>query len=142
MASAPLRLHFENPAGRVFEQPAGRGRGHIEVEHSPGPRRFSDLQTLLGHAKQLLTQRGWHKLLGDQRFMVPFTAKEEHWVTAHWLKVSSSHSRTLLGAVVLPADVYAQLPADVAATPGQASAMTYRLFNDPELARTWLKELR
>jgi len=47
----------------------------------------------------------------------------------------------LFGAVLLPAEVFAQLPPAVADAPAQAAAMTYRLFDDPALARAWLEEL-
>ena len=141
MSSASSRTYFENAAGRLSEQPTG-GSGYVLVEHHPGPRRLSDLQTLLGHAKQLLARRGWHKMLGDQRHMVPFTVDEQDWVTTCWLNVSRQSTGAWFGAVVLPAEMYAQLPADVAETPGQAAAMTYRLFDDPDQARAWLTGLR
>jgi hypothetical protein len=141
MPRPTLRLHFENAAGRVLELPRGRHDGHVEIEHCPGPRRFSDLQTLLGQAKQLLALRGWHKMLGDQRHAEPFTPEEQHWVTTHWLNLTHGRSRVLFGAVVLPPAVYAQLSREAAAAQGQASAMTYRLFDDPAPARAWLAQL-
>ena len=138
MLPAPLRLYFENPAGRVFEQPAGRRDGYVVVEHGAGPRHFGEVQTLLGYAKRLLALRGWHKLLGDQRHMVPFTADEQHWVTALWLNTPHQGHRALLGAVVLPAPVYAGLPPSLAEGSARASAMTYRLFAALAPARAWL----
>lgn len=137
-----MRLHVANSAGRVFEHPTGRGGGYVVVEHAAGPRSFAAVQTLLGHAKQLLALRGWHKLLGDQRLMVPFTAEEQQWVTSLWLNTHRQGMRTWFGAVLLPAPVYAALPAGVANASSTASAMTYRLFTDPAAARDWLLSLR
>ncbi|MDB5235495.1 MAG: hypothetical protein JWR44_2488 [Hymenobacter sp.] len=136
------RVHFENAAGRLFEQAHGRRDGYVVVEHGAGPRRFGEVQTLLGHAKQLLAQRGWHKVLGDQRHMEPFAEEEERWVTSCWLNVARPQARALYGAVVLPAEDYARLSSEVALASANASAMTYRLFDDPSLARAWLEQLR
>lgn len=142
MARQPLRLHFENAAGRLSEQAGSRQDGHIVVEYCAGPRQLGDLQTLLGYAKRLLAQRGWHKVLGDQRWMQPFTDEEQRWVTDLWLNFSHPRPTALFGAVVLAPDVFAQLADDVAHGQAQLSAMTYRLFDDPAPARAWLEKLR
>ncbi|MFC7671221.1 hypothetical protein ACFQT0_30345 [Hymenobacter humi] len=118
------------------------GSGHLEIEYYPGPRRLADLQNLLGHAKQRLIVTGWNKLLGDQRHMAPFTAEEQHWVTALWLNVSQPRPGNLFGAAVLAPDVFAELPVPAQTAEAQVLAMRYRLFNDLTLARWWLRELR
>lgn len=140
MPPVSLRLFFENPAGRLLAQALPKG-GYAVVEHHAGPRRFADVQTLLGQTKLLLAKRGWHKLLGDHRLMAPFTAEEEHWITNLWLNTAQPRRRPLFGAVLLPTEVFAHLPTEMALAPAQASAMTYRLFADPAPARAWLEEL-
>ena len=129
MARPPRRIYFQNPAGRLLEQPAG---AYLIVEYAPGPRRFADLQTLLGHAKQLLARRGWNKVIGDHRNMTPFTPEEADWVTNCWL--SMPRTRTFHGAVLLPAEVLAHLDAAAAA------ALTYRRFADEAVAAAWLAQ--
>ncbi len=140
MPPVSLRLFFENSAGQLFAQTLPKG-GYAVVEYRAGPRPFADVQTLLGQAKLLLAKRGWHKLLGDHRVMEPFTDEEQTWITHLWLNTSQPRRQPLFGAVLLPAEAYAQLPPAVAEAPAQASAMTYRLFDDPALARAWLEEL-
>ena len=141
MAPQPIRLHYENAAGRLSEQAEGRRDGHIVVEYVAGPRQLGDLQTLLGYAKRLLALRGWHKVLGDQRWMEPFTPEEEQWVIDLWLNVSYPRTTALIGAVVLHPDVFAQLSDDVVQAQAQVSAMSYRLFDDPATAKAWLEQL-
>ena len=72
--------------------------------------------------------------------MAPFTAEEEHWITNLWLNTAQPR-RPLFGAVLLPTEVFAHLPTEMALAPAQASAMTYRLFADPAPAHAWLEEL-
>ncbi len=76
MSYATLRLYFENPVGRLLEQPVGQ---YVVVQYRSGPRKLPELQAFLTHAGQLLSRQGWHKLLGDQRLMDPFTAEEVQW---------------------------------------------------------------
>jgi hypothetical protein len=130
MTRPPRREYFQNPAGRLLEQPAD---SCLVIEYTPGPRYFADLQTLLGHAKQLLALRGWNKVIGDYRNMTPFTPEEVDWVTNCWL--SMPRTRTIHGAVLLPADVFARLDAATAA------GLTYRRFADEAAAAAWLAQL-
>jgi len=65
---APL-FYFQNPVGRLLEHP----RGYAVVEYRPDPRQLADLQGLLAQLVRLLTQRGWSKVLADQRLMQPYT---------------------------------------------------------------------
>ncbi|WP_125932411.1 hypothetical protein [Hymenobacter glacialis] len=140
MPPASLQLFFENPVGQVLAQSLPVG-GFVIIKHNAGPRRFADVQTLLGQAKLLLAKREWHKMLGDHRLMVPFTTEEETWITELWLNTSQPRRHPLFGAVLLPAEDFAQLPSEVAAATAQAAAMTYRLFGDHDLARAWLEEM-
>jgi hypothetical protein len=129
MAHHPPRVYFQNPAGQLLEQPAG---AYLLIGYAPGPRHFADLQTLLGHAKQLLALRGWNKVIGDYRNMTPFTAEEADWVTNCWL--SMPRMRTFRGAVLLPADDLARLDEATAA------ALAYRRFGDEAAAAAWLAQ--
>ncbi|GAB3845317.1 hypothetical protein GCM10028822_03600 [Hymenobacter terrigena] len=45
-------------------------------QYHPGKRRLTDLQALLTHTRNLLNRNQWHRLLGDQRRMSPFTEEE------------------------------------------------------------------
>jgi hypothetical protein len=89
MPNSTLRVYFENPVGRLLEQSVGQ---YVVVEYHPGPRKLNELQAFLTHAGQLLSRQGWHKLLGDQRHMAPFTPEELEWVTGFWL--TSAQRRT------------------------------------------------
>ncbi|MBH8558948.1 hypothetical protein [Hymenobacter negativus] len=133
-----LRVHFRNAAGQLLEQPAGK---YIIIEYTSGPRKFADLQTLLGHAKQLLALRGWHKVIGDHRLMTPFTPEESTWVNECWLSMPRTRMHDFYGAVLLPAEVLARLPIDEATGETTARALTYRLFAEEAEAAAWLAQL-
>jgi hypothetical protein len=138
MTLGKLRVHFRNAAGQLLEQPAGR---YILIRYSSGPRRFADLQTLLGHGKQLLALRQWHKVIGDHRRMTPFTPAESAWVNDCWLSMPRARMRDFYGAVLLPAEVLARIPAEQAGGEATANALTYRLFAEEPEAAAWLEQL-
>lgn len=138
MPYATLRLYFENPVGRLLEQPVGQ---YVVVEYRPGPRKLNELQAFLTHAKHLLSRQGWHKLLGDQRLMAPFTPEEAQWVTEFWLSTTRWRTTLLYGAVLLPHDVFARLSVSQIMHEAKAAAMTCRLFEELESAQQWLANL-
>ncbi|MGY3090540.1 hypothetical protein ACVWYF_003595 [Hymenobacter sp. UYAg731] len=138
MALGKLRIHFRNGAGQLLEQPTGE---YVIIRYTTGPRRFADLQTLLGHTKQLLTLRRWHKVIGDHRRMLPFTPEESTWVNEYWLSMPSTRMHDFYGAVLLPAEVLARLPHAEATGEATVRAMTYRLFAEEAEAAVWLAQL-
>ncbi len=138
MPYATLRLYYENSVGRLLEQPAGQ---YVVVQYHPGPRKLNELQAFLTHAGQLLSRQGWHKLLGDQRLMAPFTPEEIAWVTEYWLTSAQRRTSELYGAVLLPHDVFARLSVSQVMNEAKAAAMTYRLFDNDAEAATWLVQL-
>lgn len=138
MALGTLRVHFRNAAGQVLEQPEG---SYIIVRYASGPRRLADLQTLLGHAKQLLALRRWHKVVADHRRMTPFTPPESSWVTDCWLSMPRTRMQDFYGAVLLPTEVLARLPAEQVGSDATANALTYRLFAEESDAAAWLNQL-
>lgn len=138
MPYSTLRLYFENPVGRLLEQPAGQ---YVVVQYHAGPRKLHELQAFLTHAGQLLSRQGWHKMLGDQRLMSPFTPEESKWVTEHWLSAAQHRTNVLYGAVLLPHDVFARLSVSQVMHEAKAAAMTYRLFEEDEAAQRWLLSL-
>lgn len=138
MPSTTLRVHYESAVGRLLEQPAGE---YIVVEYSAGPRKISDLQAFLHYAGLLLERRGWHKLLGDQRLMSPFTPEESKWITSHWLSRDQQRNSALYGAVLLPHDVFARLSVSQIMNEAKAASMTYRLFTEKADAVAWLQQL-
>ena len=138
MPFSTLRLYFENPVGRLLEQPEGQ---YVVVEYHAGVRQLLELQAFLTHAGQLLQRHGWYKLLGDQRRMSPFTPEEAQWVTEYWLTSAQRRTDVLYGAVLLPHDVFARLSVSQVMTEARAAAMTYRFFEDVEAAGKWLGSL-
>jgi hypothetical protein len=116
----------------------GPSDGYVAVTYHPGPRRLGELQTLLGHAKQLLARHGWHKVLGDQRLLSPFTPEERTWLADYWLQISRQRTRVFYGAVLLSQGEYEALTPEQATLEAQESDMTYRLFAEVAMAEAWL----
>jgi hypothetical protein len=137
MPYSTLRLYFENAVGRLLENP----KGYLVVEYKSGPRKLSDLQAFLHHASQALTRNNWHKMLGDQHLMSPFTPEESQWITEYWLSATHVRTTTVYGAVLLSHDVFARLSMSQLMHDAKASAMTYRLFEDLVAAEQWLVQL-
>ena len=132
-----MRLYFENPVGRVLEDP----NGFALVQYMAGPRDFATFQAFLTHTHQLLRRHGWHKMLADQRQMTPFTEQERAWITDHWLAQSADDGYQLFGAIIIASDVYARLaPAPLADAVRHQSALTYRIFEAEQDATSWLAQ--
>ncbi len=137
MSYSTLRLYFEKAVGCLLENP----KGYVVVEYKAGPRKLNELQAFLHHASQVLARNKWHKLLGDQRLMLPFTPEESQWITEYWLSAAQLRTDRVYGAVLLPHDVFARLSASQLMHDAKASAMTYRLFHEQAEAEAWLMQL-
>ncbi|MFD2717677.1 hypothetical protein ACFST9_03050 [Hymenobacter monticola] len=131
-----MRLYFENPVGRLLEHPDG----YALVQYAPGVRDFPTYQAFLTHTSQLLRRHGWHKLLADQRQMAPFTDEERNWIREFWLARSEDEGYELFGAILIPADVFAQLSLNMVMNDSQQSALTYRMFANEAEAVEWLQQ--
>ncbi|MDO7847519.1 hypothetical protein Q5H92_14210 [Hymenobacter sp. M29] len=132
-----MRLYFENPVGRLLEHPDG----YALVEYAPGRRDFPTFQAFLTHTSQLLRRHHWHKMLADQRQMAPYTDEERAWIRDFWLARSASEGYEMFGAILLPADVFAQLSVNQVMSDSQQSALTYRMFDGEPEALEWLRQL-
>jgi hypothetical protein len=121
------RLYFENPVGRLLEQPVD---GYLVVEYHKGPRKLSDLQAFLTEAGQLLALRGWGQLIADQGQMPAFTQEEADWVSEYWLNRTQQRTDLLHGAMLLPHDVFERLSWRSRGNTGKA-----------KVAETWLTQV-
>ncbi len=137
MYSTSLSLYFENAAGRLLEHPDQ----YVIFQYHPGKRKFTDLQALLTHTGILLRRNNWHKLLGDQRLMVPFTEEESKWIVEYWLTGPQQRAGGLYGAILVAHDVFARLSMSQIMHEAQAASLTYRLFENEKEAATWLRQL-
>jgi hypothetical protein len=130
-------LYFENAAGRAFAHHSG----FAVFQYLSGKRLFADLQARLARARHLLERNRWHRLLGDQRLMAPFTEEESTWIVEHWLDPARLGPKGLFCAVLLAHDVFACLSMSQVMYEAQASYMTYRLFETEEQAVLWLDQV-
>jgi hypothetical protein len=135
-ATSP-KLYFENSVGRLLEHPDG----FVVLEYRPGPRKLYDLQALLTHVRNLLDRNQWHRLLGDQRHMAPYSDEERAWIIDYWLDSSRQRAGGIYSAVILAHDVFARLSTDQVTHDVKVSALTYRYFESEESAVAWLRQV-
>jgi len=121
---AGLPVYFQNAVGRLLEHPAG----YIVFQYNPGKRSFAAFQTLITHTALLLRRNRWHRLLADQRLMMPFTDEETAWVSAFWLDPANQPPRGLFAAILLANDVFARLATGLMRQEIQSPILTYRMF--------------
>ena len=137
MLASGLSIYFENAVGRLLEHPDG----YAIFQYHPGKRQLSDLQALLAHTGRLLRRNQWHRILGDQRLMAPFTDEESAWIVTYWLDPANQPPGVLFAAVVLANDVFARLATGLMKQEVQSAALTYRLFDGVDAAAAWLQQL-
>lgn len=135
--TATPKLYFENSVGRLLEHP----EGFVIFQYRPGKRQLSDLQALLTHTRNLLVRNDWHRMLGDQRQMAPFTEEESAWIVDYWLDASRQRPGGLRGAILLADDAFARLSMDQVMHEAKASVLSYRFFDAEDKAVAWLREV-
>ena len=133
MPYAGLPIYFQNPVACIYEHPDG----YAVFAYAPGRRALPELQAALHHLSRLLEHRDWHGVLGDQRRMAPFTAEESAWISEEWFALATRRSG-LCAAVLVADDVFARLAANQVRH--QATAVTYRTFQDAAEAAAWLRQ--
>lgn len=131
-----MRLYFENPVGRLLEHP----NDYAVVQYNEGPRDFATLRAFLTHTRHLLRRHNWHRMLADQRHMVPFSVEERDWIGTQWLARSATDGDELFGAILLPGDVFTAHPDLVSDSVRLQEGLRYRLFEQEAAAASWLLE--
>ena len=137
MPAVSPRLYFENAVGRLYEHPDG----YALFKFNPGKRKFSELQGLLGHVRNLLERNRWHRFLADQRLLAPFTPEEVVWIVDHWHATAAHHPAGLYGAVVMAQDVFARLAMAQIVQQANAASMHFRRFETEAEATGWLEQV-
>ncbi|WP_375435952.1 hypothetical protein [uncultured Hymenobacter sp.] len=129
------QLYFENAMGRIFEHP----NGYAWLCYHSGQRTLSDVQGFLTHTGRLLQRYGWHRMLSDQRVMLPFTEDERLLILDYWQKRYLAYG-LVTGAVVLSHDVFTRLSFSQIQQQAQG-VLSYRMFELEEAAISWLTQL-
>ena len=130
------RLYFENAVARLY----GHSDGYAIVQFHPGPRKFSDLQTLLTQVRRLLELHRWNRFLNDQRLIDrPYNSEEAAWIVDYWRNTAAEHPEGLYGAVVMSHNVFARLVmGQIVQQANTAATMHFRRFETEPEATAWL----
>lgn len=98
------RLYFKNALGRILEHP----NGYAWLRYQPNQWALSDVQGFLTHTSRLLQRYGWHRMLSDQRLLLPFTEDERLLILDYWQTRHLAYG-PVTGTVVLSQDVFTRL---------------------------------
>ena len=128
-------IYFENATATITECLDG----YAIFTYRAGPRKLSDFQAVMTHLGNLLRTRKWHRILGDQRLMMPATAEENEFITAYWQQQTQVLGYGLCAATVLAQDVFARLAATQLRADLKAVNIGYRVFDDEIQAGLWLR---
>lgn len=105
MPTGTLPIYFTNPAGQILEHP----NRYAIVRYHPGPRQETDLHALLTHLGHMPVARGWNRVIGDTRQMLPFSESEKTWIDENWGSRHLMRPAHLWVAMLQPTDVFAHL---------------------------------
>jgi hypothetical protein len=120
-------------SGQVIAEAAG----YLRLHWGSQPRPFADTCAMFNTAARVLRQHGWGRILVDQVDMLPFTSKEQLWISEEWLPAAVKESGYRHGAVVVAKNVLTRLAtAFVTSTP--ELPLRYRSFGTEREAVDWL----
>jgi hypothetical protein len=96
------------------------------------------VQQVLARTGQLLTSRGWHKILRDQRLLTPFTQQEQELILAYWQERRDTDG-VIQGAVLLSQNVFTRLTFHQIREQALGS-LRCCTFEDEAAAAMWLRQ--
>ena len=126
------QLYFENAMGRLYAHPDG----YALLRYHASARSLLDVQEGLIHVGRLLQRRGWHKLLSDQRQLLPFTENEQALILDYWQARHFTMGPTI--GAVLPSPDTLTHHSFTHIWEQARGALRYRLFDDEAEAAAWL----
>lgn len=138
MLAAPLLpVYFENSAGRILENAAGR---YLYLKWSANERDTESFQALLNHVARALVRHRWSKVLAIQQAMQPLNEQELDWMLREWLPQAMRQAGYRHGAIVLPHQQEARVSTTQLTDKAQQQAMNYQTFEAEAEAATWLQQ--
>lgn len=136
MTSVPLLpIYFENAAGRILENAAGR---YLYLKWSANERDTETFRALLNHVARALVRHKWSKVLAIQQAMQPLNEDELNWMLQEWLPHAMHDAGYRHGAIVLPHQAAARLTTSQLTNQAQQQAMNYQTFEEEAAAAAWL----
>jgi hypothetical protein len=127
-------IYYENPVGRVVDDPMGFTR----LAYQPGTRPEDEFKALLSHVTKLMARREDGCLLVDQRLMTPFTPEEQEYVIQQWLPRIVEAGGYRYGAILVAQNVFARLATSAIIAAVRDLSITYQYFEQEAEAITWL----
>jgi hypothetical protein len=134
MPTTGLSIYFQNAAGQILEHPDG----YAHVRYHAGLRRPDEYTALLIHLGHLLRRRGWRRVLGDQRLMMPLRQGEKKWLLEQWFTGKVERPAYLITAIIAPLDAAARKSAQQMWNQSSPAISEYHTFADLEQARAFL----
>lgn len=133
-AYAQETLVFQNPAGKLFYQPAG----YVRLAWAPERQSVETIQALYEQVLALLINTGARRILSDHGARAPLPVAAQEWLTANWIPRAMSQANTHHCAIVEGADPLHRLSTQSVVSTAPAG-FKFKRFDNFAAADAWLR---
>jgi hypothetical protein len=129
-------LFFQNPAGKLYYQPAG----YVRLAWAAERQTFETIKAFYEQVLVLLQSTGVRRILSDHGQRAPLPIAAQEWLTTSWIPRAISQARTQHCAIVEGADPLHRLSTQSVVSTAPA-AFQFRRFDSFVAADAWLRGL-
>ncbi|MGI4865956.1 MAG: hypothetical protein ACRYFZ_18675 [Janthinobacterium lividum] len=136
LPKAQESLIFQNPAGKLYYQPAG----YVRLAWGTERQTIETIQAFYEQALALLKSSGARRILSDHGQRAPLPAAAQAWLTTDWIPRAMTQARTHHCAVVEGVDPIHRLALQSVVSTAPAGFL-FKRFDNFAAADAWLREL-
>ncbi len=125
---------FQNPAGKLFYQPAG----YVRLAWAPERQSVETIQALYEQVLALLNNTGARRILSDHGARAPLPVAAQEWLTTNWIPRAMSQANAHHCAIVEGADPLHRLSTQSVVSTAPAG-FKFKRFDNFAAADAWLR---
>jgi hypothetical protein len=129
-------LFFQNPAGKLYYQPAG----YVRLAWAPERQPLDVVQTFYEQALALLKSTGVRRILSEHGARAPLPVAAQEWLATDWIPRAMSQANTHYCAIVEGADPLHRLSTQSVVSTAPAG-FKFKRFDTFAAAEAWLRGL-
>jgi hypothetical protein len=129
-------LFFQNPAGKLYYQPAG----YVRLAWAPERQTLETIQAFYEQALTLLQSTGVRRILSDHGARAPLPVAAQEWLTANWIPRAMTQASTHHCAIVEGADPMHRLSTQSVVSTAP-EGFKFKRFDNLTAATAWLRGL-
>jgi hypothetical protein len=129
-------LFFQNPAGKLYYQPAG----YVRLAWAPERQPLEIIQAFYEQALALLMSTGVRRILSDHGARAPLPVAAQEWLTASWIPRAMTQANTHSCAIVEGADPMHRLSTQSVVSTAPAG-FKFKRFDNFAAADAWLRSM-